>query len=1032
MDDLEKKRNDIVQIISSCCRNVTHFIKELENFSINNDLKLNELNNKNFDILIKVIDNIKEYKVEENYYYLKIIDYIIQKCKYQTLNYTICNDNFTEVPLFLAIYKGLFKIADLLIEKGANINYLIKNKKNNKVNIIQYIKEKNIRKIHKNTLNKIIIRELGQVTTTINNNIFNYIFNVGFNVESNIMNLVSDLLTIYNYDKLENLFKNYVFGNNFILSLLSIYKNKLKVSTKEFNKMIENERTKLKIEGSIYYTAAHCYNSYPIGILLDYDGEDSNIIFNKIIENNILEIAIINNNKNVIKKILNLDSFDYQKINFEKFLKEFCHKRGVDFTNTINYFYNTIKCNFHLSFNFNSILNNVIAFASRTYEYDHTNKNTVKLYIEILYNNIMDTLTYSVNSFKKDFCSKALLNMLNMSIKIFNLKFVEKIIENEIFKPFLDIYSKDENGEYPILVAYNSYIERNELPFDNVTINIDIIKYLLKYESLQDERKKYFNKIIFFKALEDKEYLVFNFILKSSDFPNNLDIKFNDINKGFQPLKVISPSKIDELLSSADNQQENTLNNIFSEPKFVSLLHNYVKECIVNDNDVKLYTNLLKAIYENDFDQVKSTMTSFQSQHNNIDILDRIFNGFTPLTYSYLFNRVNSFEYLLQYCNINIFDGNYHSILHYAVLKEDTKMVERLFNNNINLNSDQYNKIIEISIEIGCKDIILFLLNHNQDIDQSIDQDIELNEFQLLVISSPRLTIKDKKEIIAYLLKKGANINYMTYSESSIISPLRCAVELSNKDQNIALIKYLIENGAIIEESFESKEDLLFDAVYEQNLSLINYLVELCVNINYIEDERSPLSVAIEISSLPMTKLLVEHDANVHQVITDEMGKRKSLLMYAIDIGEINIIKLLMQYHARLEYYDKSDSYKLIKAIKNKYINLSNYLKQQNIKIVTPELIKDIISDGRLDLIHDLVKYQLLDVNIRDDHGETPIFYAIKYSEERIINYLIKCGADLSVKNNNGETIDTLYEQYNVIFYPHSKLHRFKRFKVEE
>ncbi|OUM63226.1 hypothetical protein PIROE2DRAFT_10252 [Piromyces sp. E2] len=990
MDDLEKKRNEVEQIISSCSHNVLYYISEFDNFEKNNDQKLYELNNENFDILVKFIDNIEEYKVENNYYYFKVIDYIIQKCKYQTLNYTIYNDGEIEVPLFLAIYKGLFKIADLLIERGANINYLFQSERKSKVNIIQYIKYKNFRNIHKNTLSEIIIRELGQ--STINNKTFNYIFSAGFNIESNIMNLISDLLTVYNYDKLENLFKNYVFGNNFILSLLSLYKNKIKVSKLKFDKMIKEEKTKLKIEGSIYYKAAHCYNSYLVGILIEYDGDDPNIIFEKIIKNNILGLVIINNNKKVIEKITKLDSFDIQKIDFEKILKEFCYKQRFDFTNSIKYFYHTIKCKFHLqSCDFNSILNNVIVYASKTYEYDHTNKNTVKLFIEILYGNILSILTTKVKSLEKDFYCKALLNMLNLAIKIDDLNFVKMIVDNDILKPFLDIYNNDENGEYSILTAYNNYIERNKLLYDNINLNTDIIEYLLKHGPSQSSKKKYLDKIVFFKALEDREYLIFKYILKFTDFPNNININFSDVYKGFQLLKIIPPSKINELISLAGiHHQEDTLViNIFSDPIFISFLHKYVKEYVVKDDDIELYTNLLKAIYENDFYQVKSILTNFNGQHYNLDILDRIINSFTPLTFSYLFNRMNCFEFLLPYCNINNFDGNHHSLLHYAVLKEDTKMVERLLNLNIDLNPDQYKNVIELSIEIGYK-----------------------------------------KEIIAFLLEKGVNINYITNDDDLVISPLRCAVELSNKDQNVTLIKYLIENGAIIEKSFESKEDLLFDAVYERNLPLISYLIKLCVNINYIEEERTPLSVAIEISSLPMTKLLVEHDANVHQIITDDMGKRKSLLMYAIEIGEKSIINLLMQYHARIEFYDKSDSYKLIEAIKNESFNLSNYLKQQNINIVTPELIKNIISDGRLDLIRDLVKYQLLDINVKDDHGETPIFYAIKYSEERITKFLIKCGADLTVKNNDGETIDSIYKRYSDIFYHHSKFYRFKKLKI--
>ncbi|ORX42345.1 ankyrin [Piromyces finnis] len=1027
MVDLEKKRNEIEIIISKCRHNELDYINEFENFSINNDLKLSELNNKNFDVLIKVIDSIKEYKVENNLYYFKLIDYIIQECKYQTLNYTNWNNNVAEVPLFLAIYKGFFKIANLLIERGANINYLIEQPQQQEtVNIIQYIKKKKDRYRYENTVSNIIIRELGQ--DTINNKTFNYIFSVGFNIERNIENLISDLLTTYNYDKLENLFKNYVFDNKFILYLLSSYKNNLKISKQNFEKIIEKERTKLKIDGSIYNIAAHCYNSFPVGILLDYDGDNSNIIFDKMVNNNILEIATINNNKNVINKILDLDTFNIRKIDYEYFFKKSCYKRRFDFTNSINYVYQAIQCKLKPSFSFIFIMNNVIVYASKAYKYNYINRNTVRLYIDILYHRILDILTSTVDGcMNKNFYSKVLLNMLNLSIKINDLKYVKNIVENRIMKPYLDMYDKDDNEEYPLFTAYTNYIERNEPPHERININTEIIKYLLEHGDSQSKEKKYIDKAIFFMALEDKECIIMQYILKSKEFPNNINFDFNDIYKGFQPLKVIPPSIIDELIYLADIPQEVAMNDdIFSNPIFISILHNYVKDHIVNDDDMELYTNLLKAVYDDDVNQVEKIVKNLSYPKNNINVLDRIVNSFTPLTFSYLFNRLNCFEVLLQYCDISNLDGNHHLLLHYAILKKDIKMIERLLCKNIHLYPEQYKSVIALSIEIGYKDILFILLDYHK-------PNIELNEFQFMAILSSQLTLPEKKEIITYLLQKGANINYMENNGGSIISPLRCAVELSNKNQDISLIKYLIENGAVIEESFESKEDLLFGAVYEQNLPLISYLVELGVNINYIEEERCALSVAIEMSSVPITKLLIEHNANVHQIITDNMGKKKSLLMYAIEMGEENIIKLLMQYHARIEYYDKSDSYKLIKAIKNESFNLLDYIRQQEFNFETPRLIKNIISDGRLDLIHDLVEYKLLDINIKDDQGETPIFYAIKYSEERILNYLIQCGADLSIKNKNGETIETVYRWYNDAFFHHSKLHHgFKQFKIEK
>ncbi|ORX35199.1 hypothetical protein BCR36DRAFT_588525 [Piromyces finnis] len=68
-----------------------------------------------FDILIYAIKNNA---------FLDIIKYIIEKTPYTELNYGVKEHHKSfKIPLFEAIAKNNFKIADLLIEKGADLNY---------------------------------------------------------------------------------------------------------------------------------------------------------------------------------------------------------------------------------------------------------------------------------------------------------------------------------------------------------------------------------------------------------------------------------------------------------------------------------------------------------------------------------------------------------------------------------------------------------------------------------------------------------------------------------------------------------------------------------------------------------------------------------------------------------------------------------------------------------------------------------------------------------------------------------------------
>lgn len=40
-----------------------------------------------------------------------------------------------------------------------------------------------------------------------------------------------------------------------------------------------------------------------------------------------------------------------------------------------------------------------------------------------------------------------------------------------------------------------------------------------------------------------------------------------------------------------------------------------------------------------------------------------------------------------------------------------------------------------------------------------------------------------------------------------------------------------------------------------------------------------------------------------------------------------------------------------------------------------------------------------------DNNGQTPVFYAIKYNKYEMVEYLIKRGINLEIKDNKGSTL---------------------------
>ncbi|KAL6631440.1 hypothetical protein U3516DRAFT_48230 [Neocallimastix sp. 'constans'] len=119
MVSLIEKRKNILKIFYKNNNNVLIYITELEKLMKIEKFSLYELNNGNFDVLVEAIKSFINYNFESSNDYCKVVDYIISQCNYKTLNYTISGETGYIVPLFLAIYKGQFKIADLLISKAS-------------------------------------------------------------------------------------------------------------------------------------------------------------------------------------------------------------------------------------------------------------------------------------------------------------------------------------------------------------------------------------------------------------------------------------------------------------------------------------------------------------------------------------------------------------------------------------------------------------------------------------------------------------------------------------------------------------------------------------------------------------------------------------------------------------------------------------------------------------------------------------------------------------------------------------------------
>ncbi|ORX44720.1 hypothetical protein BCR36DRAFT_228163, partial [Piromyces finnis] len=238
MEYIEELREDIIDLINK------NDINNFEKYIKNNYITLKDLNDKSFDILIYSIENNASYEM---------IKFIIDQCQYETLNYFIVKDGIFKIPLFYAIIKNNFRVANLLLERKADINFTL-----NKTSIVYYLFKLNF-------LNKANLR---------------YILNKGFNIKYITYNIIDEFIQTFQNEFL-NIFSDHIYFS-LVLNLLKVYKNKDPINDQQLKKLLINNKDKITVDECLYNNAININNYHAIKFLFCHDCSDQDIIFRRI------------------------------------------------------------------------------------------------------------------------------------------------------------------------------------------------------------------------------------------------------------------------------------------------------------------------------------------------------------------------------------------------------------------------------------------------------------------------------------------------------------------------------------------------------------------------------------------------------------------------------------------------------------------------------------------------------------------------------------------------------------------------------
>jgi ankyrin repeat protein len=160
---------------------------------------------------------------------------------------------------------------------------------------------------------------------------------------------------------------------------------------------------------------------------------------------------------------------------------------------------------------------------------------------------------------------------------------------------------------------------------------------------------------------------------------------------------------------------------------------------------------------------------------------------------------------------------------------------------------------------------------------------------------------------------------------------------------------------------------------------------------------------------------IIEKDEHfdVNMVDTDdEYGN--SLLVYAINYNEINLVKLLIERNVRLDVFDSESKSILYHVIKFNYIDILELLLESNKTNIGISLVdirdkkKNIslnyaIKFKNLTAIKLLLKYDS-NVNLIDNMGNNSLHLSIYTRSLDIIKLIFSQNIDINSQNNNGDT----------------------------
>jgi ankyrin repeat protein len=257
--------------------------------------------------------------------------------------------------------------------------------------------------------------------------------------------------------------------------------------------------------------------------------------------------------------------------------------------------------------------------------------------------------------------------------------------------------------------------------------------------------------------------------------------------------------------------------------------------------------------------------------------------------------------------------------------------------------------------------------------------------------STTKTDLNKQHFIIKYLLENGADVYQKNKYNYNVLEIMR------GKSHYDDIVKIFNNHGYDVQKT-EDNSNITSEKIEEKNL---------IKNPNQYKSGATLLYHALLGKDIAQIKLLLECGADINKKNSNDIpynetkldwikDRNKTALEASIDIGNIEIIELLMKYNADinilLRLSIEKNNYEILELLLQKGANPNHFnslafaCENQNLKMVKL-----------------LMEYKA-DTNYVYDNGRTPLFAAIeaKKANKEIIRFLIANGADIHKEDNSG------------------------------